>query len=406
MSHLSNTVRVLYSFPGKLGGGRIGCTSWQQVSGLAMAGAEVLAFPGVLQTSLPANVSVRPTLSYGRARISYKLFGTLRAYAIHDRIVAHRLEELRNQIDIVHTWPLGALRTLATAARLGIATVYERTNAHTRVFYEAVQKECTQLGLRLASSHEHNWNDEVLQMEEQEYAAAARILCPSQHVADTFLAHGFAPERLARHRYGYDPGVFYPLVSRDVDGPLTALFVGGLSPVKGLHYALPAWLQSSACRTGRFLVVGEPTPEYMATLAPFLNHQSIHLLGHRNDVPELMRNSDVLVLSSISEGCPLVCNEAIGSGCIPLVSDRIDVCDHMRNGLVHPVGNIDVLAQHISVVNENRELLRRLRAECLKTAPRITWKAAGERLLEVYLDVIEANRPQPTSIRSLVSSPA
>lgn len=85
-------VRVLYSFPHKLGAGRICYTAWQQVNGLAAAGAEVLVFPGVLPRPLPENVAVRPTLARGRWRIPYRLLGTLRACALHDRIVARRLE--------------------------------------------------------------------------------------------------------------------------------------------------------------------------------------------------------------------------------------------------------------------------------------------------------------------------
>ena len=33
-----------------------------------------------------------------------------------------------------------------------------------------------------------------------------------------------------------------------------------------------------------------------------LAHPSVKVLGHRNDVPELMRKSDILVLPSIEEG--------------------------------------------------------------------------------------------------------
>ena len=40
----------------------------------------------------------------------------MRAVALHDRIVARRIEKLAGQIDIIHTWPLGALETLKTAA--------------------------------------------------------------------------------------------------------------------------------------------------------------------------------------------------------------------------------------------------------------------------------------------------
>src|SRR5271166_2577653 len=136
MSAADKPVRVLYSFPHKLGADRICYTAWQQVNGLAAAGADVLVFPGVLHKPLPANVKVRPTLSRGKLRISYKLVGSIRACALHDRIVAHRIEKLAGQIDIIHTWPLGALQTLKTAARLGIPTVLERPNANTRFAME------------------------------------------------------------------------------------------------------------------------------------------------------------------------------------------------------------------------------------------------------------------------------
>src|SRR5262245_23514014 len=111
--------RVLYSFPHKLGAERICYTAWQQVFGLARAGADVVAFPGVLQKSVPSNVLVRPTLAWRKFRIPYRLLGTQRACALHDHIVVQRLEKLRGSIDIVHVWPLGALKTLRTAKQLG-----------------------------------------------------------------------------------------------------------------------------------------------------------------------------------------------------------------------------------------------------------------------------------------------
>ena len=48
MSASRDRIRVLYSFPHKLGAGRICDTAWKQVDGLAAAGAEVLVFPGAL----------------------------------------------------------------------------------------------------------------------------------------------------------------------------------------------------------------------------------------------------------------------------------------------------------------------------------------------------------------------
>jgi glycosyltransferase involved in cell wall biosynthesis len=388
-------VRVLYSFPHKIGAGRICYTAWQQVNGLAAAGADVLAMPGVLHKPLPANVRVRPTLAWGKARISYKLLGTMRACALHDYIVSRRLEKLAGQIDIIHTWPLGALRTLKTAARLGIATVLERQNAHTRFAYEVVQKECERLGVVLPPNHEHAYKADVLQKEEEEYQLADRLLCPSEFVLRTFTERGVSEAKLARHQYGFDEKIYYPDPNprnNDKSG-LSMLYVGGCAPRKGLHYALEAWLQSPAHREGTFMIAGAFVPGYAEKLSAMLSHPSVKVLGHRKDVPDLMRKSDILVLPTIEEGSALVTSEARGSGCVLLVSEAAGaICKHMENALVHRVGDVKALTEHITMIHQDRALLERLRAASLSTVPEITWTAAGRKLLAVYKGIVEQCR--------------
>ncbi len=63
----TTSMRVSYSFPHKLGADRICYTAWQQVNGLAAAGAEVHAFPGALHRRVPRHVVARPTLASGKA---------------------------------------------------------------------------------------------------------------------------------------------------------------------------------------------------------------------------------------------------------------------------------------------------------------------------------------------------
>jgi D-inositol-3-phosphate glycosyltransferase len=357
-----------------------------------VAGAEVLVCPGALSRPVSQGVKVRPTLARGKVRIPYKVLGSMRAFVLHDYIVSRRLEKMAGQIDIIHTWPLGALRTLEAAARLGIPTVLERPNAHTRFAYEVVQKECESLGVVLPSGHEHKYKEDVLNREEAEYELAKRLLCPSDFVARTFLDRGFAPEKLARHQYGFDEQVYYPDPElREKQAGLTVLFVGGCAPRKGVHYALEAWLQSTASQDGKFLIAGEFVPGYAERLSRMLSHTSVHVLGHRTDVPELMRKSDILVLPSIEEGSALVTSEARGSGCVLLVSEAAGaICRHLENALVHRVGDVNSLAKHMTMLRTDRALLERLRAASLETAHEITWTAAGAKLLEVYRDTIAA----------------
>ncbi len=389
MSDDGQRMRVLYSFAPKLDGKRIGYTAWQQVNGLAAAGADVLACPGVLKVPVSPEVKVWPTLSWTRLRISYKLVGRLRSYAIHDWIVARRLEKLAGQIDLVHAWPLGALETLRTARRLGIATVLERPNAHTRFAYEVVQQECDRIGVPLPPGHEHAFNTAVLEREEVEYELADKLLCPSDFVLRTFTERGFSREKLARHSYGYDEKRFYPDGNRKRDQGLVVLFAGVCAVRKGLHFALEAWLKSPAHRDGIFLVAGEFIPGYAEKLAPMLSQPSVRVLGFRRDIPELMRQSDVLVLPTIEEGSALVTYEARGSGCVLVVSDAAGAtCRHMENALLHRAADVDALTQHLTTLHENRGLLEQLRAGSLRTLDEITWKTAGGRLLEVYRQVL------------------
>jgi glycosyltransferase involved in cell wall biosynthesis len=387
-------IRVLYSFPHKLGAGRICYTAWQQVNGLTAAGAELVVFPGVLYKPVSPAVRVRPTLAWGKLRIPYKLLGRIRTLALHDYIVSKRIEKLAGQIDIIHTWPLGALRTLKTAARLGIPTVLERPNAHTRFAYEVVQKECDRLGVQLPPNHEHCYNKEILAREEEEYRLAYRLLCPSDFVVKTFQQQGFPSEKLLRHLYGFDEKVYHPNGRQpDPKRGLTMLFVGVCAVRKGVHYALEAWLQSPAHRDGTFLIAGEFLPAYAKKLAPMLSHPSVKPLGHRTDVPELMRQSDILVLPSIEEGSALAVADAMGSGCVPLISDACtDLCRHMENGLVHRVGDVKTLAQQITMLHENRALMKRLRDAALQAAFGFTWKVAGVKLLEAYRKAVAAYR--------------
>ena len=161
------------------------------MNGLAAAGADLLVFPASLGRPVPPEVRVSPTLARGKLRLPYRVVGTMRAVALHDRIVARRIEKLAGQIDIIHTWPLGALETLKTAARLGIPTVLERPNAHTGFAMEVVQKECERLGVALPPDHEHAYNAEKLRKEEEEYELATRLLCPSDFVVKTFLDKGY-----------------------------------------------------------------------------------------------------------------------------------------------------------------------------------------------------------------------
>lgn len=382
-------IRVLYSFPHKLGAGGVCYAAYKHVKYLHEAGAEVTVFPGVLHRPLPEGIRVMPTISRGKFRLPYKILGRDRTSRLHDWIVSKRLARMKDQFDVIHGFPMGSLRTFRMARKLGIPTALDRCNAHTGFAYEVVEDECRRLGITLPPDHPHSYNAEILRFEEAEYREADYIMCPSEFVQRTFEERGYPKAKLERFRYGFDEKAIYPDDKPREDRGLRVLFAAGCAPRKGLHYALDAWLKSAASEDGQFLIAGEFVPGYADLLSGRLHHPSVNVIGFRKDLPEIMRSCDILVLPSIEEGSALVTYDARGSGCVLLVSDSTGaICEHGENALVHSCRDIDTLASHFDLLHHDPALLAKLRAASLETADELTWGAAGRDMLQAYQRII------------------
>jgi glycosyltransferase involved in cell wall biosynthesis len=83
------------------------------------------------------------------------------------------------------------------------------------------------------------------------------------------------------------------------------------------------------------VVVGSGLDESVRVqLAPTLPTSHTHFLGPREDVPALLKEMDVLVITSDSEGCPNVALEALGLG-VPVVSADVGDVAHMVAAAQH-----------------------------------------------------------------------
>jgi glycosyltransferase involved in cell wall biosynthesis len=85
----------------------------------------------------------------------------------------------------------------------------------------------------------------------------------------------------------------------------------------------------------------------------------VHLTGNRRDVPRLLAALDVFVLTSKSEGLPLVIPEAMAAG-LPVVSTRVggipQVVDEGVTGFLIAYGDEDALRGRLVVLDGDRRL--------------------------------------------------
>lgn len=377
-------LRVLYSFPHRIGAGRICNTALNQVSGIHQAGCKVLLFTGSVARPLPIGVEVRKTLGIGDLRLPVRLVGRALACKLHDLRVASWIKKHPTEIDLVHCWPLGSLRTLREAKAQGILTFLERPNSHTRFAFDVANEENDLVGINLPENHDHQLNAATLEKEQAEYELADYLLCPSEFVADTFRDEGFGNDKLARHQYGCDTELFKAR-KREKGAKFRAIYAGVCEPRKGLHYALKAWIASDASENGEFVICGSFVPDYREKLSELLAHPSVKYLGHRSDLPKLMSESHLFLLSSVEEGSALVTYEARASGCLLIVSSSTGAKGvDKKNILLHAPRDWKAMKDHINMAYNDRTLLHQLTVSSLSESDSLSWQYAGTLLNEIY----------------------
>ncbi len=385
-------LRVLYSFPHALGGPGIGFTAWQQANALIEAGHDVRLSVASVHRALPPGTAVRTSMVWAGRRVPHRVLGVDRTLARHDARTAQLLRRTQEPFDIVHVWPGAALRTTQAAHEAAIPVVREAPNTHTAHAYEVVAQELGRIGMALPPGHSHRHNPARLAMEEREYASVDGLLVPSEAVRASFLERGTAPERLLRHRYGYDAATAPERPpARHSQAPLVLAFVGRCEPRKGLHHALAAWRASGVGeRGGQLLIAGTFVAGYRELLAEGLRAAGVRELGFQDDLDNIYAQADALILPTVEEGSALVTYEAQAWGCALVVSGASGaVVTHDVEGLVHDAGDVETLTAHIRALGDPATR-RRLQAGAWAHRSDLTWPAAGGGLVNAYETAIRA----------------
>jgi glycosyltransferase involved in cell wall biosynthesis len=128
-----------------------------------------------------------------------------------------------------------------------------------------------------------------------------------------------------------------------------------------------------------------------ALIAQMGVEDSVHLLGHRVDVAGVIRDLDVAVLPSISEGSPLALMEYMACSAAIVASDVGGVGELVHDGvhaLLVPPADPEALAGAIQRLIEQPELARRLGAAAgERQRASYDVNAVVRRLEELYLEL-------------------
>lgn len=151
-----------------------------------------------------------------------------------------------------------------------------------------------------------------------------------------------------------------PIPAAPSEGCFTVTTVANLRPEKNLSCLLEAAELVIKTRGDvRFLLVGSgPLYDDLVRMVHERGlGQHVHLLGFRSDVPAILAESDLFLLTSDGEGLPVAVMEALTLGvpcAVTSVGGLPELVDHGRNGLLAPPGSApDVAANILEFLDED-----------------------------------------------------
>ena len=217
-----------------------------------------------------------------------------------------------------------------------------------------------------------------------------------RHMMDDF---GVPPERIRLIHRGVDLTQFKP---KTVEFPVQQrpkriINVGRLSRIKGQVEFLKAVhkLRYSYPNIEVFLVgsEGKGKHKYTEAIQETIRHlglqNCVKLLGTRRDVPALLADSDVLVLSTlVPEAFGRVVVEAGAVG-TPVIATRaggvLDIIDDGENGLLVPPSDVPAMAEAMAKVLKDSDLAEKFTTNLRrKVENQFTLEQMTQKTLEVY----------------------
>jgi L-malate glycosyltransferase len=145
------------------------------------------------------------------------------------------------------------------------------------------------------------------------------------------------------------------------------VFVGQLSPLKGVEYLLKSFQKVNKDRCNKLFVIGDECTDEFRDFSKIIKERysddSIVFLGWRSDVLRILSVMDVFVLPSLSEGVPKSIIEAMALG-KPVISTYVGgipgLVDNNKTGILVQPKDVGALMDAMQKLAESKELRKKM----------------------------------------------
>ncbi len=307
----------------------------------------------------------------------------------HDLMLYHRIWKHFRELkpDIVHTRNLAALEAVVPAMLTGV-----KRRIH------------SEHGRDLNDISGNNWKHLLLRR--TLLPAASHAIALSRDLEDYLHDRIGVPRRKITQIYnGVDTEKFHPAKGRNAALPFpeSGLVVfgtaGRMQPVKDQTSLVRAFIRMLEIapqyrKIARLMMIGDGPlrSEAIALLEDSGCMELAWLPGSRDDVADIMRQMDVFVLPSLSEGISNTILEAMATG-LPVIATMVggntELVDENGTGLLVPAADPGALAGAMIRYLENPRMIARHGSSARQKAER---SFSMESMVRAYLQVYDGKR--------------
>jgi len=231
---------------------------------------------------------------------------------------------------------------------------------------------------------------------------AKKIIAVSQEIKeDLITVQKICSKKIITVYNGIDSNKFAAIQKADIsirkelnlDDALLVGVVARINEQKGHTYFLQTAAKvKTEVPTARFLIVGDgPLKAQVEKQAKELGLREIIFTGYRSDIPEILFELDVVALSSLSEGLPVVILEAMAMSKVVAAFDVggvKEVVEDEKTGIIVEVFDVDALATAVIKLLKDEQLrLKMGAAGKIKVDKQFSLNAMLGGYLEVYNNI-------------------
>lgn len=261
----------------------------------------------------------------------------------------------RSQASTVYGLSGYMLDTLLSSAGRSRPMIVDHGSLHIEAERNILKEECSRHGFAEFGNWQYDW---LVRRMRQEFALADHVVCCSELARQTMIEYGVDATKIVVHRLGVSLAEFArtpPAPAQPAGRPLRLVFVGAMTPLKGLHYLLEAFRKLDF-NAELWLVGALPTDPVLKAMIANCEQSTgrLKIIGPvaQSQLNAIYNQCDVFVLPSLCDGWGMVVSQALACGLPVVVSDMTgskELVNPGQNGYVVKSGDVADLAEKLAL---------------------------------------------------------